>query len=268
MINLRRNSGLSVDLDLDKLALVFGKDMLDVKADTRTILQMQEVLMEPSAGVPAELYYMYRGVGKLSDNDKMLKHKLRYDITIIKPGFLGNEFMKTAGHYHVSSYPELYEVLWGEALCLLQRPDKDDFTKIKDVILVKAKAKEKILVLPNYGHILINPLSNIPLVTSNWVSTEFNSDYSLYKKAKGAAYFLINNDGEMNLIKNDFFKEVPDVRLMRPSLPISRFGLFLDKPIYNILEEAESLDFLNQPDKYDYRGCFKEDKRLLSAVAG
>lgn len=266
MINLEKNSGLALKLDLKKLELVFGKDVFQVKPDVRTINQMQEVLMDGKLGAQEELYYMYRGLHRAGDDDKIKKNKLRYDITIIRSGFLGNEFVKTHGHYHLSSYPELYEVLWGQALCLLQQPDKADFTKIKDVMLVKVKAKEKIVVLPHYGHIMINPSSEAPLVTSNWVSSEFNSDYSFYKKAKGAAYFIVNNDGEINFIKNDFFKEVPEVKTMRPKLPFEQLGISFEKPIYELLEEPEKLDFLNLPEKYDWHDCFKEDKSLLSAV--
>lgn len=266
MINLRKNSGLNLQLDLDNLKLVFSDDPVRVEPAIRIISQMQEVLLDRKIDSPRELYYMYRGVKKTGDAQLMHQNNLRYDITIIRPGFLGNEFIKTLGHYHVNSYPELYEVLWGEALCLLQRPNKEDFRKIKDVILVRAKAKEKIVVLPNYGHILINPSKDIPLVTANWVSTKFNSDYSLYKEARGAAYFITNNEGEFKPIKNNFFRELPEIKTMRPVLPIEQFGLSIDRPIYSVLKTQEKLDFLNHPDKYDYRSCFVADKTLLTAI--
>lgn len=267
MINLEKNSGLALKLDLKKLELVFGKDVFQGNLVVRTLSQIQEVLMDPpQKNFGGGVYYMYRGLHRAGDDAKIKKNKLRYDITIIRSGFLGNEFVKTHGHYHLSSYPELYEVLWGEALCLLQRPSKEEPKTIEDVILVKAKAKEKIVVLPYYGHIMINPSREVPLVTSNWVSSEFNSDYSFYKEAKGAAYFIVNNDGEINLIKNDFFKEVPEVRTMRPKLPFEHLGISWERPIYELLEEPEKLDFLNLPEKYDCHDCFREDKRLLGAV--
>lgn len=266
MINLAKNSGLDIGLDLEKLELVFGKNIVGVKADIRLISQMQEVLMDAQAGMPEELYYMYRGIFKAGDGEKIASAHLRYDITVIKPGFLGAELIKTAGHYHPNAYPELYEVVWGEVFCLLQRPDKDDFTKIDEVILVKAKAKEKIVIPPNYGHILINASSEAPVVMANWVYREFNPDYSLYRKAKGAAYFLVNNDGEIAVVKNKFFSEIAELRTVRPRLPLKRFGLSLDEPIYNILKEAEKLDFLRFPEKYDYQDCFFTDKTLFAAV--
>ena len=88
--------------------------------------------------------------------EKLREQNIRYDITIIPPGMLGREYIKTAGHYHPLvpggsvTYPELYEVLEGEALYLLQRQD------LGDVVAINASAGDKVLVPPNYGHITIN----------------------------------------------------------------------------------------------------------------
>jgi len=88
-----------------------------------------------------ELYYMYRELS-LGKKDALLmkEHGLRYDITVIPPRMMGCEFVKTAGHYHPlvpgtkSTYPEIYEVLGGEANYIMQKPDNDG---IEDVILIK-----------------------------------------------------------------------------------------------------------------------------------
>lgn len=267
MISLTKNSGLDIRLDLDNLRLVFAESLSKVKPLIRPISQMQQVLLDKKIDNPLrELYYMYRGIQRAKDTQKILSNSLRYDVTVISAGFLGDELVKTAGHYHPGSYPEVYEVLWGEAFCLMQKPDGNEPSKIEDVILAKAKAKEKIVVLPGYGHVLINPSPHNPLVTANWVSVKFESDYSLYRQAGGAAYFVTNNEGEFKLIKNDYFSYIPEAKIMRPSLPLRTFGLSLDEPIYNILETSEKLDFLNFPNKYDYASCFITDKPLLSAI--
>ena len=74
-----------------------------------------------------ELYYMYRDLAKnKTDRRKIIENDLRYDITILAPVMLGKEFNKTVGHDHPIvpgtdiTYPELYEVLKGEAIFLLQ----------------------------------------------------------------------------------------------------------------------------------------------------
>lgn len=266
MINLRKNSGLDIGLDLEKSELCFGAPIAKVKADIRTLPQMRDVLLNKGADEPSEFYYMYRGISKIGDQSKIEARHLRYDITVIKPGLVNGEFVKTFGHYHTNGYPELYEVLWGEALCLLQRPDERDRNVIEDVILVKAGAKEKIVVLPRYGHILINPSVDTPLVMANWVCSDFESDYAWYKKAQGGAYFITDNDGEYKFSENKFFSMVSPLKLMRPDPKAGELGLNINTPIYNLWEDKDKLTFLVHPDKYHYESCFIAERKGLGAI--
>jgi oxalate decarboxylase/phosphoglucose isomerase-like protein (cupin superfamily) len=86
---------------------------------------------------------------------------------------MGLEFVKTYGHYHPRvnpklryTYPEIYEVLDGDAHYLLQRALNDE--SVDDVTLVKATRGDKVIVPPNYGHVTINP-SERTLKMANWV---------------------------------------------------------------------------------------------------
>lgn len=256
MIDLQKTSGLAIKLDEKKFRLIFADSLPEAQPAIRTIEEMKEVLLDKSVSAPQELYFMYRDVNNPQDIPEMKKNNLRYDITVIRQGFLGKEYMKTAGHYHPGLFPELYEVLNGRAWCLLQKYEPKDFQKITDVILVKAEAGEKIVCLPGYGHILINPASDEVLVTANWVSSRFASNYSLYKKAGGAAYFFEDDAGKLKVIKNKFFKEVAAIKECLPSPKIESFGLEKNKPIYPLLKNAEKLSFLNFPEKFDFSNCF------------
>ncbi|MDP2939217.1 MAG: glucose-6-phosphate isomerase family protein [Candidatus Omnitrophota bacterium] len=258
MIDLRKTSGLPVKLDEKAFKLVFKDTLPQALPAIRTIQEMKEVLLDKSVATPKELYFMYRGVSLLKDSPKIEKNNLRYDITVIRGGLLGKEFMKTAGHYHPGLFPELYEVLHGEAWCLLQKSSPEDFQIITDTILVKAKLGEKIVCLPGYGHILINPSLSKALVTANWVSNQFSSDYSLYQKAGGAAYFFEKVNAEIKISKNNFFKQISEIRNVIPNPKIETFGLKKGKPIYELLKNVEKLKFLNQPKEFDFRDCFRE----------
>src|SRR3989344_1053086 len=93
--------------------------------DTRYLFDMKKVLCDKKWAKNApnfELYYMYRGVEK--------KKGLRRDITVIPARLLGKEFVKTKGHEHSDDYGEIYSVLSGEAIYLLQKYQKN---KIVDV---------------------------------------------------------------------------------------------------------------------------------------
>ena len=256
MIDLSCSVGLNIKFNPQECKLIFDKDPKDIEPAVRTIEQMKDVLADPAISDPKELYFMYRDVFCSKDNDTIREHKLRFDITVIKPDRLGRELMKTAGHYHIRDYPELYEVVYGEALCLQQRRDESDYTKIKEVIVVKANQGQKIICLPNFGHILINP-SDKPLITSNWVSSEFSSEYELYKKSKGAAYYAFLDKGNITWEKNSSYSELPDITFLAASDEIPEFGLKTGTSMYSLVSELKKLDFLNNPERYNYEKAFK-----------
>lgn len=256
IVELKNNCGLDLKLDTEKTELIFDETMHFSELKVRTLDDMREVILDPKINAPRELYYMYRDVYAFSDKALLEKNKLRYDVTIIKSDVLGREFMKTAGHYHPGSFGELYEVVFGRALCMLQRPNTQDYRILEEVVLVEAVAGQKIVIPPGFGHILINPGPTC-LVTSNWVSSEFSSEYDLYKKAKGAAYFVTGSLGEPEFIPNPSFSKMPKIRFVKPAKVISRFGLEENRPIYPIIrQDPRKLLFLNSPLDFAYDEVF------------
>ena len=223
----------------------------------RILEELKEVVLDKNflatADMDTELYYMFRAVSKDEEDERKIKEKgLRYDITIIPPNTLGLEFVKTAGHYHPflpgskMTYPELYEVLDGEAHYLLQRREQGRGTeRITDVVVVKAKKGDKVIIPPNYGHVTINP-SEATLKMANWVANAFSSIYESMKVKGGAAYFELTN-GEF--VKNARYGAVPDIRFLRPSDVEKELGLNLNKEteMYELIKQPETLAFLTNP---------------------
>jgi glucose-6-phosphate isomerase len=221
--------------------------------EVRKLGDMKEVVLDKrflaSANVDMELYYMFRDVSKNEEDEKRIKEReLRYDITIIPPNTLGAEFVKTAGHYHPllpgsqMTCPEMYEVLEGQAHYLLQRREEERSTeKITDVIVVKAKEGDKVIIPPNYGHVTINP-SKTTLKMANWVARTFSSIYEPIRVKAGAAYFELTN-GEF--IKNENYGAVPDIRFLKPEDTwIKQIKLNKEVAMYELLREPEKLQFL------------------------
>jgi glucose-6-phosphate isomerase len=183
-----------------------------VKPEVRTLEDMGTVLYDKdwrkTADPNMELYYMYRGL-KEKDN-------FRYDVTVIFPKMLGKEFNKTKGHDHIENFGEVYKVLEGRAIFLIQ---KTIGSKVEDVYAVKAK-KGDICVIPRYrgccAHFTINPLQEI-LKVANWVDKNGKYDYQGVQENQGACYFY-TTDG---WVKNENYKNIPPLRFEPPqkSLP-------------------------------------------------
>ena len=156
--------------------------------DVRTLAQLRPVLREENASGPAEAYYMYRGANLPQHATLFTGCVLRYDITVLPAAKYGGEFVKTVGHFHPKkgehTYPEVYEVLEGEAHYLLQDDSR--------VMVFDAKPGDKVVVPPDFGHVTINPGKNT-LVMANIVSPAFSSDYSVFAEKRGAAFYCLEN---------------------------------------------------------------------------
>ncbi|MFA5331023.1 MAG: glucose-6-phosphate isomerase family protein [Methanoregula sp.] len=207
----------------------------------RTVNDMRTVLADPGCQKDAPLYYMYRDLALSGEDRRILAaHRLRYDMTVIPSFDLCGEFVKTKGHYHPqdpagTGYPELYEVIDGEAQFLLQSHD------LADIVLVSAGAGDCVIIPPGYGHVSINPSKSRVLVMANIVSTVFESEYREYEMLHGAAYYVLT-DGKR--VKNPYYPDVPEIRVVEESQkPITG-------PIYPLIHRPEMLRFLNEPEKY------------------
>lgn len=214
----------------------------------RTLADMKGVLAAPDIGADdpdRPLYFMYRDLA-LNEEDRLWlsARSLRYDMTVIPPGVIGPEFVKTKGHYHPENpagvrYPEVYEVVEGEAHFLLQRPDASD------VVLVRAGAGDVVVIPPGFGHVTINP-GNVDLVMANLVSTAFSSDYAPYAAMGGAACYEMA-DG--TFVKNPRYPGTATVRMAAP-LPVPAFCTVPGTPIYSLVGRERCLRFLNRPEEY------------------
>lgn len=259
-IDLQKVSGLPIKLRKRDWRILFaGKEINPtvrlLKPDDRRgdsiglieVLKDPEVFQKPYQFPPNPvIYYMYRGAFSSSEDRKTAEEKeLRYDITVIPPGVLGEEFVKTAGHFHRSFYPEVYAVLYGEAYYLLQKRDGSDF------IVVHAREGDKVVIPPEYGHITVNPNSEKPLVMANWVSTRVKSEYEQMQEKQGAMYYLTKDEkGGVRFVPNPHYSTHPPIRVFTPEQTIA-FGLSKDKPIYGLIKTPEKLDFLNRPYEYE-----------------
>jgi glucose-6-phosphate isomerase len=165
-----------------------------------------------------ELYYVYRGIKK--------ENEIRYDITAIPPQMLGQEFVRTKGNRNSNNFGELYTVLRGEAVFLVQRSKND---MVEDVYVIKAKRKDYILLPAECSVIIINT-SRKELRTGNWVSEKNENVYKELEKMGGMCYFAIakkskvkspayqqtEQKSKINWVKNNNYKKIPKLRFKNP----------------------------------------------------
>jgi glucose-6-phosphate isomerase len=181
---------------------------------SRSHEDMKDVLMDPSSIGPEIHYYMIRG-GTEKGN-----------ITVWESGTVGGEYVKTYGHYHVDDIEEIYKIIQGEGILLIQEREKDaDGQFINDKIVsfkaLRVKAGDIISIPPFSGHALVNigkswlvTYDDSPVALNDSASMPMHADYEPIKIMKGFAYYVIEKDGKPTLVKNNNYKDMPDCEIV------------------------------------------------------
>jgi glucose-6-phosphate isomerase, archaeal len=210
--------------------------------------ELLSVLANPECACTGPVYAMYRDVARSEEDHEWLQEQhIRFDITVIPPRDLCGEWMKTKGHYHPESpsgtgYPEIYEVLEGEAHYLIQTRD------CADVVLIAASAGEIVVVPPGYGHVTINPSPTATLRMANLVSSLFQSDYRPYENLRGAIFYEMTSG---TFLKNPLYPQKARLRIVRAGHITGVMDTVTD-PLYDLVEQrAPILRFLNHPERYE-----------------
>ena len=255
MKDLRAISGL--DLKLNNFKLIYNNEIYSVEPKPREYTEAIPVYLKKD-DYKQMLYWMYRYFEAKKDRKTFDKKELEYDLTVMKSGQIGEEFIKTVGHYHARvnkteiTYPEVYEVVEGKIEYLLQTmPDKKG--KV-DVILVQAEEGDKVVVPPGYGHISIN-VGNDVAVSSNLQKADLpaGADYSFFQEHEGGAFYR----SDKGLESNPRYK-INKLRVVKP-LERADLGLKKTQPLYSsFLKNPEIFDYLVNPQKYDFTNLFED----------
>lgn len=233
-VNLEKIAGIEIWLEPD-CRLVFGGEVRGPEPEVRKLKDARDVLRKPDSPGPERLYYMYRGVSRREDLNEFSSLGIRYDVTVLNHGTIGGEFVKTVGHYHPAvrpngpAFPELYQVLHGKALYVLQRPLDGGFSTA-EFLVVEADEGDAVLVPPGYGHVTVNTQPE-PLAMANLVAVDFESDYEPMRRQRGAAFYVVEENGLTKFVRNPSYSYVTGPRFLKP-VDIPSLGISRGVPIY------------------------------------
>ncbi|MFH1461208.1 MAG: glucose-6-phosphate isomerase family protein [Patescibacteria group bacterium] len=231
-----------------------------IKPQIRYLAEMKDLLFDQAwvqTAPDLKLYFMYRDLAKnKQDQTKIKKAGLRYDITIMPFLMLGREFNKTAGHDHPLvpktnlTYPEIYQVLKGRAIFLIQDSQAD---AILDIYTVQAKENDKVIVPPNYEHLMINA-SGKELKTANWMAQTESNIYKPFRQKRGFGYYaLVGPNGDIIWHKSPNYQDVPELKFLPANRLLEKFKIEKDQDIYTLAKDLKKLNFLKNPQKYEWK---------------
>jgi glucose-6-phosphate isomerase len=171
----------------------------------RTHEKMREVLMHPDAPGPLLHYYMIRGGSK------------KRNVTVMETGTVGDEYIKTYGHYHIGNLDETYWFVQGEGVVVQQKlVSENDPARVEEFKATVVKPGDSAYMPPGHGHLIVNIGSEWMVMvddspvegTQDSASMPGHADYEAVKKMRGFAYYVVQHGGAPALVANPLYKEV------------------------------------------------------------
>lgn len=211
----------------------------------------------PEAEEDRELLAAYWGIARAEDEEAFRAKGLEHVYALMLPGFCGREFLKTPGHYHAPvapsgmATPEIYQVLTGRGLFLLQRSEHP-CDVVDDVIAVEAAAGELVVVPPDYGHMTAN-LGNEVLVFEAFLIAGVQPLAEPYAQRRGGAYYCVaSGDGTPKLIPNNRYDRLPPARRLEPlRWPVPPRGAEQRAFYRSFVSRMDDYGWITDPAKYD-----------------
>jgi glucose-6-phosphate isomerase len=239
--SLEKVSGLPIFIS--PAGMVFGGQMCSPSVEIKSYKKYKSFFYQKRLDKNKELYYIYRNSCLEKDSPVFKKYGLRYDITVILPGSIGKEPIRTIGHVHknlknTGRPAEIYQIISGNAIFLLHDTDKNIIYRIK------RRSGQKI-VIPGYcAHITINQSSKEPLVVANiFIDKKNVSDYKFFEKTNGPSWYPIRHRNKIIFEKN------PNGDSMTMLAPSSK-NIPLPKAISN--NASLYKEFIGNPKKFSF----------------
>ncbi len=248
----------------DDYSIEFGETCEPIKPVIQDFLGLKNQLKNPNGAYSRrDVYHIYQDAILRQHKEKLGEANLRYDIIVLPPGKCGDEFIKTRGYYLSNktgtdvSYPEVLEIIYGKAFVLVQKPAPDP-GRLEKIFLVEVNRGEKLLILPSFGNVKINPLDDV-LVMARWRAKSAKEIFETYESYNGGGYYILESQHLAKTGKThtdfDFSPNLnyKQVALLSKVVPreLPQYDLITAIPMYfTATRNAESLNFLFNPENY------------------
>jgi len=254
--DISRYVGFDLYFDPDTLEVETKEDVRFVRT-VRYARELKDVLKLPDAVDPETELYENHCLAKTPPEAKKAFERLNltYSLVVIAPRCIGNEFVKTAGHYHefmagtTLGYPEIYTQLFGNQYLLLQKTDPEVTNVVVDCVLIEMTPGLVVDVPPGYAHVLINNTDQATLMAGLY-NRQSKTLYDSVRSRRGLAYYVTVSGGEQRIERNFNYPDAPALRRLsrvertifsppEPNIPL--WQSFVDNPdLYAFLSDPET----------------------------
>ena len=253
------NFGLPISIDEKNGEVRLGKDILCESAAAKNFSGIKHLAYnEGEADDNEHCYTFYQNIWTSQDAPVFQQRQMTNGITVLMPGLMGYECRKNSGHYHglpqghTSTLPEVYEVLCGKAVFLMQQShgflDERGPLQVERLRAFFLHEGEKVVVPSFTAHCVIN-VGEGPMAFGN-LSVPCPLHYEPIGRMHGFGMYLLKVDGQLVFVPNSRYKDLPQLEIGRPR-ECGKLGIQFNKPLYTAYkEDPEQFEYLWNPEPY------------------
>ena len=209
--------------------------------EIRSAEHLRPFLEDPDSEASGIVSVIYQHLCPQSDARLWQRAGLRYGMTVLRPGCLGREWVKTAGHYRSPASVEMMEIVLGSGIVLVQTPAPDG--GLEQVTCVKLQSRSVVVIPPRSARVLVNTGTG-NLAVGHVASGTVRAEHEELARHRGAAYYL----GPDGARPNPHYLDLPPLRTTEVDrLPLIRLG----RPLLGKWTTRTDLygDLLKNPEK-------------------
>ena len=241
--DLKTSSGLPLYFNGEEIQ---SEDFSSNSISTVYLEDIRPQLLNQDLDCPEIFYTKYKDIDDSKESIK--KQNLRVNIYLMKPNLAGIEFVKSKAT-RCSSYPRLFETIYGGGNILLQKYISPRENKI---YRLQVKKGSKFLVPPGYSVCLINTRQASTLIVLEISSRESRSRVVLEDKG-GMSYYIIRKNAKVEVVRNPVYKIVDTVETLDMDKILDERGITPKRNLIKQIEkDSEKFDWIHKKSDMDF----------------
>ncbi len=240
-INLKKNAGISLSWDRDKLT---SNDLQFSDIVSCCIEDMRCDLLNKQLYCPENFYNKYV---EADYNDIFKKKKLRLNYYVVYGGVAGIEYLKTHA-FLLKGYPRIVEVLCGKGRVLIKTQDDE-------IYIVNVKINDKVLIPASAAVVFVNT-KYAPMILEE-VSYLEGNNVERVEENDSIPYYIISKNSKPALVQNPSFIQVDKIKIIKLNKLLEDYEISVKTPIIKqIMRKYEEFAWLFEQAyqiEYDYK---------------
>lgn len=237
--DLKKTSGL--DLLYERGRIKFEKTTYSSNR-TVTLDEMREQILNEDLQSPRAFYSKYTNL----DTDKIYSSKgIKINLIHMPSNVAGIEYIKTKANL-CSTHNRIVEIISGGGLVMIQHFSAEKGES--EVIMIKVRATEKIIIPAGYAYILINNRVT-PLIALEFYSAKAKNRSTL-DEMRGMAYYIIRKNAKQEIVRNPLYKIINTKTKVDWQKIYKQYNITPKTPLSRqILRKYEKFNWLLSPAK-------------------